>query len=184
MLKKVGLVIALTVFGSGAFAASKGGFYVSGAIGSADADDRIGSVAVDDSDTGYQLLLGFDIFSHFSIEGGYVDFGEAEASVPTLGLRTRAETDGAVIGSRYQYEFADHVFFQARAGVFLWDIEANAASGANIVSVNNDGTDLYYGLGVRYDFDDHWGGSVDWTRHEADLDIDFFAVSLYYYFDF
>ena len=69
--------------------------------------------------------------------------------------------------------------------MFLWDVEGEFRFPGSSGSSANDGEDFYYGIGARWDFADHWGASIDLTRHETDdFDVDFASATLYWDFDF
>ena len=164
-------------------AAEGGGFYLAAGLGDADVDEDTGGLSVDDSDTGFHATLGFNLLPWLAVEGGVVDFGEFDASAP--GLSGEAEVDGFTLGVMSDYEFGPHWFVQGRLGLFEWDAEASAVAGANAIQVDDDGADAYYGVGVRWDFEEHWGASADWTRYQADdLDVDYLSVSVIWRFDF
>ncbi|MEM9304821.1 MAG: outer membrane beta-barrel protein [Pseudomonadota bacterium] len=167
-----------------ATAAGGGGLYAAVGVGSADADDTIQGIAVDDDDTGLQFLLGYNLLESVSIEGGYVDLGDFDARGPVF--RGSTEIDGAVVGIRGQFEVGDHVYLQGRLGFFLWDVETNGTIlGTPVEQGKDDGEDLYYGIGGRWDFAKDWGVSLDYTLYETDeVDVDYVSGTLYWYFDF
>ena len=66
----------------------------------------------------------------------------------------------------------------------IWEVTASV-SGASVASssASNDGTDLFYGIGYKYNINNEYAFTVDYDIYTADdLDFDMIAVGVLYNF--
>lgn len=160
------------------------------------------SSTLEDSDSAWSLLFGYQFSPYFAVEGGYVDFGAypyaltgtaavTSGTVPA-GLGFEFETKGfpvAVVGVLplgYLFEL------QGRGGIFFSDTDATfSASLANdsiTDKVNGTGTELFYGVGLSMNLGDTWSIRADWQQFKdvgdedltTETDIDLISLSLIY----
>ena len=178
-------------------------YYVFGGVGESDIETNISAgsgVNIDDTDTAFKLGVGYRFSEHFAAELGYVDLGEATVSTTSannisIGGTTASlngsienDVDGFIVGLRGDIPVYDSVNLFARAGIYVWDADASNSGtltvGGNPVSVeDDDGEDLYFGLGAEYMFSDHFGASIEYTRYDLDIgDADVFSAGLRYFF--
>ncbi len=163
-------------FVTGAAQASDPGFYVAGSVGQASVDETIDSTfSIDDEDTSFSLSAGYSFNDYFAVEGGYIDFGEVSDSFSIAGVtgKVKAEADGwdlALVGS---LPVSEKFSLTGRAGYLFWDADIKAtATGLPSISDNEDGNDLFYGVGAEYRFTNQWSLTGGWDRYELD-DVDF-----------
>ena len=137
-----------------AFAADGTGFFVDGRIGSASVDED----DFDDDSSAFQINGGYR-WGGWGVEAGYVSFSEFEGEDGDFELE--ADIDGFTLGVNGRSNFASNWYLSGRLGAFFWEADADAVvPGPNNtliqVSADEDGTDLYAGVGVGYDFSDQW----------------------------
>ena len=158
--------------------ADQGRFYFGAGVGTTKIDTGIshltGSAKLDDTDTGYRLMLGYQFTPNIAAEGFYTRYGRASISgnagdrfqfdgvtyqfltTATINLDISAVGLGGVFSLPVSNSFDLHV----RAGMTSWKADASAAGTVS----NENGTDLYYGAGVRYNFNEKTAVSVDYEQ--------------------
>jgi len=164
-----------------------------------DISNTTGTARLDESDTGYKILIGKKIDKTISIEGFYADFGEAsltgntgdtfDANNTTFAFtvnnaKLTQSATGLGINAKFNYAFNDKSSIAGRIGMLMWDAEASV-SGATITtdSASADGTDLFYGVGYKYGLTNQYSLTIDYDMYSADdLDFDMFAVGVLYNF--
>jgi len=152
-------------------------WYAGVGIGKAEADVSDSSVSqrllgaaatgitssVDDGDTAYKVTVGYNYNKYFSVEGGYINFGnfDIDASGSDLGQPIvgsfDADTDGFSIAAVGKWPIANQFSLIGKVGAYYWnsDVDVNVVqSGVPVAtaSVDDDGTDFFYGVGAQYDF--------------------------------
>jgi len=133
----------------------------------------------DDDHVSWKVLAGFRFNPVLSLEAQYIDFGDAENNA------ARAEADGwtaalvADIPLRYVQPYA-------KAGALFWNTDAHTR-GLIQASASDDGTDFFWGLGVRIPVTEALDIRVEYERFELDGDyletkIDAASVNLQFNF--
>jgi hypothetical protein len=158
----------VALLGAGAMALSTGalaqqgptpGFYVGADVGSFDSD------AVNDDDTAFKILGGYQINRNIAAELAYgmlYDKGGFEI--------TTWELSGI-----YSLPLGNKFSVFGRLGFAMWDAEGGGFS--------RDGTDLLFGLGGQYDLTNKLGIRLQWTRYDVDdEDADLFSLGVIYRF--
>lgn len=158
-----------------------------------------GTARLDDDDSGFKILVGKKIDKTISVEAFYADFGEASLTGNTgdtfdLGGSTfvfttnnaKIATAATAIGvnAKFTYAFDNKSSIAGRIGMMLWDVTASV-SGASIASAtaSDDGTDLFYGIGYKYNFNNKYALTVDYDLYTADdADFDMIAVGVLFNF--
>jgi OOP family OmpA-OmpF porin len=136
------------------------GFYVGGDIGYATIDDS----GVDDEDISFHFMAGWQFNENFGVEFGYADFGEFDAGIVDI------EADGFDVSFVGAWPVADKFSLTGRLGYLWWDLDAGAFG-------DDDGSDLLFGIGGRYDLNDQFMFYGGWTRYEiSDADLDNFHI--------
>lgn len=206
-ISKAVLAVITTVFISMNLVQASG-FYVGAGVGFNDTDlngDDVDSAlaaegftsatSIDDGSLGFQVFAGYEINQYFAIEGGWTDLGKAESdsdiSAPSVGTaQTEMEVDGFKLGLQAGTEVTKNFSVFANLGMFFWDAEydSSAQIGGEIVrmSTDDDGTDLYFGLGAEYAINEALGVRGEWNRYtlngDTDTDIDQFSINAIYRF--
>jgi hypothetical protein len=146
IMKRIAVTFELLAALAFAPARADTGFYFGGSIGNATFDGSAPqqNISFDDSDTGYKLYAGFRILSLLAIEGGYVDFGEQEASVAVN--PPSVELSGWNLFGVANLPIGPVNLF-GKVGYFAWDSEF---SGGNIPDESD--SDIAYGVGAAFRF--------------------------------
>lgn len=158
-MKKIYLLIAMMCFYTNAMAS----WYAGAGIGKVDVDfDDVSSF---DSPVGIELIVGNDLNSYFSIEASYIDFGEANNTVaPRWIVSADAITLGALIKAPVHEGF--DIFL--KLGLNKWDAELRE-DGAGVIG-EDDGSDMFYGLGVTLKTNDKVSFSARYNVYDFDGD--------------
>ena len=181
-------VVALALLVIGAPAANAGGWYVGGSVGqtSADIDGSVNpgpGISVDDSDTGFKVLGGYNIMKFLAVEAAFVDVGQVsvDGTVQGIGSSVTAEADGFAVEALGIFPFANKFEVFAKAGLYLWDGDV-AISG--LPSVGDDGTDPTFGLGFGWNAFSRGQVRVEAERYTLDFvgDVDMYSVGFNYRF--
>lgn len=157
------------------------------------ADGITATTSIDDSDMGWKLFGGYQVNPNFALELGYVDLGEISMDVtvtaPVAGTASAGiEIDGFALSGLGILPIGDRFGVFGRVGLYAWDGNADmdvTISGVGTVSLSEDadGTDIFFGLGAKYDFTDNLGARVEWERYDIDGDdVDLISGSLVFSF--
>lgn len=146
----------------------------------------------DDKDNGFKFFAGNQFNKNGALELGYVDLGKATASVsgPGVGGTLSWEATGfnfALIGSLPVNEAFSVL---GRIGIFAWDVDFKVSGVGGSASQSASGTDLTYGVGVKYDFNKTTGMRFEWEKFKdvgdenttGQGDIDLLSLSLVFRF--
>ena len=164
------------------FASSQG--FVEVGIGQAKFDVEVTGATVDDSDTTWAISGGWMFHPMIGAEVGYRNLGEVTATgtVPGGTLRVNVEVDGFMLGGVGRIPVGPQgLEIVPRIGLYMWDLKGSATlNGAPFGgSADDDGTDLYFGIGVQYAFTRqlHVGGH--WARFDiGGDDVDVFELKV------
>lgn len=146
------------------------------------ADGFTTSSSVDDTDTSWKLFIGHKFNRNFAIEGSYNDLGESTADTvvidappPPVGFGTgtlnqtvEAWTLGVAAVGILPLGYNFDLF--GKAGVHYWDAEwtvnANLTNLSGSVTEDDNGTDLFYGIGAAYNFTERLALRAEWELFE------------------
>lgn len=168
------LALALGAASFGAQAAEPVGFYAGAGVGQSMIDEGV----IDEDDTGYQAVVGYQANPYFGVELAYSDFGEVKETLN--GVTASAEADTVSLVAVGTLPFTSNFSGYAKAGFHSWDADANVTG---LGSASDDGTDPTYGLGLQYRFTDRVALRGEYSRFEMD-DIDVDLAQLQVRFDF
>jgi OOP family OmpA-OmpF porin len=176
------------------------GFYVGGSLGQSKINDFEGSdfdaellatlglpssTSTDDTDTGWKAFAGYRIMKYLAVEGAYTDFGEFTAnSTLALGtVNTTIEADAWTVSALGILPLGDQFSLFARLGVNFWNADISAvgtgSGGVATESGSEDGTDMVYGVGAAYSFNQNLSVRGEWERYDFDDgDVDLWSAGL------
>jgi opacity protein-like surface antigen len=118
----------------------------------------------DDDRVSWKAFAGYRLTPIFSLEGQYIDFGDAENS------SARVEADGWTAALVADIPFR-YIQPYAKAGALFWDTDAHLRGAlADASHVSSDGTDFFWGLGVRFDLSDNLDLRVEYERFKLNGD--------------
>jgi OOP family OmpA-OmpF porin len=169
-VKKLLGVLILSFAASGSVHAQ--GFIEFG-IGQSRFDLEVPNAAVDDNDTGYAISGGYMFHPSIGVEVGYRKLGKTAATrtVFTTEVKTTAEVDGFMLGAVGRIAVAQQLAIVPRVGLYRWDGSAiGTVNGTTVRSIDDDGTDLYFGVGAEYSFTRQIFAGVHWARFDIDGD--------------
>jgi hypothetical protein len=181
------VVGALLTFATQTAAARDFGFYIGGSLGigfiesadDLDIGDEIEAFDIDDDDFAWKAFVGFQFLPWLGVEGGYVDFGEAGDTTPTLAVTTEIDGWNAFLVGRLPVGPVD-IF--GKVGVIFWDVEFDIDDGLGD-AFSSDGEDLAYGVGASINFG-NLGIRAELELYDIDAVDDLFMLSagLVYHF--
>lgn len=182
-IRRVSLTLASAAMLLPGVAAADGGIYVGAGLGSANLSDDFDGLTIDADATAFRLFAGWRINDYVAVEGGYQDFGDFEQTIDFAGSRATASlsADGFFAGADGALPLSDRFALTGRLGMFFWDgnAEINAVSQASPEDSN-----LYYGVGGRFELTPRLALTGDWSRYELeDTDSRLISVGLRYGFD-
>ncbi|TDG11272.1 hypothetical protein E2F43_18935 [Seongchinamella unica] len=160
----------LLTLGMTSTALAQNGFYAGASIGQATIDGCDGLTKCDDEDTGWKVFGGWEFNRNIAIEAAWVDFGEVSGSIGES--KVSAEVDGWVLAGKGMLPLTEQFSVFAKLGMIMWDVEGSGAASG----IDDDGTDLVYGLGAQYMFTDRFGVVGEWEWYDIDNDIDLFSI--------
>lgn len=178
--------------------AQSSGFYAGGAVGQSklkDACNDSAPLSCDDKDTGYKIFGGYQINENFGAELGYVNLGKATFSGvdPSLGagpVSANIKAKGFEVLGVGTVPLADKLSAYGKLGFFRWDLDASVTVGATSGSLSESGTDVTYGIGLKYDFAKNIGARLEWQRYKdlgkdattGKSDVDLFSLGVVFKF--
>ena len=154
------------------------------------------SSTLDEKDNGYSLYAGMPISETMDIEVSYNDFGEASISgldgqqfiyEGTLyewqvdaSLAVKASSIG--VAAKQKYELSEGVMLYGKLGIHQWDSELNIASTDSTLNADEDGTDVFYGVGLEVNLA-NLKGRVGYSMYDLDgEEVDSINVGFSYNF--
>ena len=155
-------------------------FYIGGSVGQSDADDICDGSSCDETDTAYKIFGGYQFNKHFAVEGFYTDLGEFSESDAGIDIVAEADTFGvAFVGILPLSEQFD---LFAKVGVHRWDIEVVGKGGSTVVTGDDSGTDVMYGVGASYSLTDSVAIRAEWENYSGDDDLTALSAGVTYSF--
>jgi len=149
-----GLILGLALFGGQIAHAAPPVGYFGFSLGSADDD------VLSESDTGYKFFGGYTVNNNLGFEIAYVDLGQY-----VDGLLEQYGVAFEVVG---YLPVSRNLNLMGKIGMFAWTADYAAFA-------RDEGTDLTYGLGVQYGFNNRLFVRGEWEQF---LDVSGGDVSL------
>ena len=160
----MGIALALV---SPTAALADGGWFVSAGVGSAELSEDFDGFSLDTNSTAWRLTGGYQFNDYLALEGGYQNFGRFDQDFVIAGepVAVSLKADGFTLGGRANLPIGDRFGLFARAGAYFWDGDGDL----NGVSVANpEDTNLYIGLGLRFEVGERWSITGDGSRYELE----------------
>lgn len=168
---KIGLMVSSFAFIQSVMAES---FYVGAKLVNASYDADASGVSLDDSDTSFGIFGGYSLSQNIAVQLGYQDFGEVDIT----GANGTSEADAFELSLIGSVNASEAVELFAEVGLDAWDATVTSSG----VSADDDGTDLYFGLGVSFSVNDSIDLFADYQFHSLDdTDIDTFGLGIRFY---
>jgi hypothetical protein len=150
--------------------------YLEVMVGNAEQTEKfegLSDISADETSVGFRV--GYNILEYLAVELGYHDYGEADDTVSDgFGGSSdeKIETTSVNFGLKGILPLTNGFSLNARLGVFQWDYEYNSNSVGFSGSGDDDGTDIYYGIGGAYQITEVIGLGIEYTvmDHEASIE--------------
>ena len=159
-------------------------------------------VSIDDGDTGYRVFVGKQFMPHLAVELGYADLGEIDVNVDGDALDVPAflqqladnvpvAPSGITIDAVSEWTFADFnmegdwaekLSVHGRLGVFMWETEVSYTDAGVTYSNDDDGTDIRFGVGAGWKFNENFSARFDYEMYSATTDVDMISLGAVYSF--
>ena len=165
--KIIALMISLIAMPT--FAYSQAKYYVGAEYTKNKIDTGISNISsnLDEKDNGYSIFIGSSINKDFDIELSYNNFGEASLSgvegnqfsyggtdyTFTDAGTLKAEATSFGIAVKPKLNINKNFDLVATLGAHRWESDLTASSTSGKESVSDDGIDLFYGVGLKGNFD-------------------------------
>lgn len=130
--------------------------------------DCSGTTICDNNDTAFKVVGGYTLGKGFAAELGYVSFGKAKASDPSVSAELKAA--GPTLAVAYQYQFNREWGGGARLGLGrMKTTMSGTVGGVGSASVSENHTAPYYGLAANYMIGKSWKveGGLDFSKAEV-----------------
>lgn len=180
----LGVAALFTVFSTAQAAPT--GWYAGLSLGQSDYDvstsdfddGGVISGSVDETDTGMKLFFGNRVNENVSIEFGYLDLGEATLEGVSDGtgffwfpgdISADVEGDGIHLAILGNIPVSDRFELMAKAGFLMWDLSIDLTDSWGTVSADEDGTDLFFGVGLNYAITDKVSIRGEWELYTVDI---------------
>ena len=163
------------------------GFYIGGAYGMSSFDiDTTGitNPSVDDSDSGFKIFGGYQFSRNWGVEVGYVDFGKAGISGSILGIPFTGDlgVTALTVAGTGTMPMNESFSLLGKVGMWNWDAKANVAALGTAGSASDSGTDLFFGVGLRYNLSKNLGLQLEVEQYSGDDSITYTSLGLRYKF--
>jgi len=79
-------------------------------------------------------------------------------------------------------DWAENLSVHGRLGIFLWETEVSYSSGGVSYSHDDDGTDIRFGLGAGWKFNENFSARFDYEMYSATTDVDMISLGAVYSF--
>ena len=167
--------------------ASAEGFYVGALYGSTSLDtgvDTVVGATLDEDDTGYAFVIGNEIDENVSIEGFYIDFGEASlkgdsgdtfvldgtAYVFNASATIKATGTSMGVAGKLHFDMTEKLNGFFKIGMHSWDTEETLAAATTSATTTDDGIDILMGIGAEYDISEKVAFVVGYDKYTLDDD--------------
>jgi OOP family OmpA-OmpF porin len=163
------------------------GLYIGGAYGMSSFDiDTAGitNPSVDDSDSGFKIFGGYQFSRNWGVEVGYVDFGKAGLSGSMLGIPFTGDlgVTALTVAGTGTMPMNESFSLLGKVGMWNWDAKASVAALGTAGSASDSGTDLFFGVGLRYNLSKSLGLQLEVEQYSGDDSITYTSLGLRYKF--
>lgn len=177
-LLKTFLMIVVLLTGVVRIASAEHRFYVGGAIGSAELDDRFDDFEFDSTSVAFRIFAGWRFNEHFAVEAGYLDFGDFEQDFDILGniVPASVSANGFTAGVNGALPLSERFSLTGRAGMLFWN---GTATLSGILQASPDDVNPFFGAGARYQFTERVAATADFTHYDLeDTDSSMLAAGI------
>jgi len=148
-----------------------------------------------DKDTGIKLYAGHNLHKNFAVEVGFIDFGEFKPVLVYNGTdRALVKVSGKslfIAGMGKVHVHPKAALF-GKVGLHRWDIEVEAEEFGSGIDIDDDGVDLFYGIGgevapfsnakIKLRAGYEMFTAEDFNNSGNDIDLEFLSLGIVYAF--
>ena len=147
---------------------SDAGWYIGASYGMSNIDVDTGGpgFSVDGDDSGFKIFGGFQFSKHWGAEVGYFDAGKASITGP--GGSADLSVTALTFAGTGTLPLSEKFSLLGKVGLWMWD--TGCTGSICLSSASDSDTDLYYGIGARYNINRNWGVQVEWEQFETSSD--------------
>ncbi len=160
------ILIAATITAlTPALATAEDNFVLALSVGKAELSETFDGFNIDTTSTAYRFSFGWKFNDHFTLEGGYQNFGRFAQTVNFNGTPTNValKADGVTLGGSGSLPLSERVSLFARAGAFFWDGDGEIN---NFTTAVAEDANLYIGLGGRLAVNKKLSATLDGSRYD------------------
>jgi len=153
----------------------------------------------DEDDTSLSFFIGYEVNDNISVEGGYINFGEANATGTSDGtgffwwpgaVEMKFEATAIFLDIMGKYSINDRFDLFGKAGIYDADLDVDLTDSWGTISESDSNTGLLFGVGLSCSFNEKISGRASWTRFndvgDGDLfesDVDILGLDLVFSFN-
>lgn len=122
----------------------------------------------DDKDTAWKIFGGYQFNRNLGVEVGYTELGKITATGTVLGVPFSAKgtAKGLEVLGVATFPINEQFAVYGKAGLFRWDADASVTvNPLPPLGASDKGTDLTYGLGLKYNFTKNVAARLEWQRY-------------------
>lgn len=128
----------------------------------------IDEAGIDDNSFSGSTSLVYRFNETLGIEGGYTRFGDFKDT--NGGIKAEAGIDGFSVGLNALVNMSNSWYFTGHIGVWRWSSDLKVtAPGVATIRADDNGTDLYAGAALGYNFTERFGAGLGGTYYTVDL---------------
>lgn len=176
-MNKIALALVVTFTASVCHAEGK----ISGEllVGKADQESEVSGLSISGGDTSIGIRGSYLFNKNIAIEFAYRDYGESEDSyIDEFGdtITETLETSAIAVGVKGVIPLDNGFSLNGRIGISKWDYDIKETGSALPGEFTADGTDLYYGIGAQYQFNEKVFIGLQYTITKMDVSLVFVSV--------
>lgn len=157
-------------------------------------DGSISSASIDDGDTSFSLTLGYQLTPNIALEGGFIDLGELTANANSDGtgflfapgpVNFKVAVDGLFFDVKGLLPLNEQFSLYGKLGLLKWSEEGTLSDSTGSLSGDDDGTDIFFGVGASFNINHNISINADYSRYKVDEDednVDVLSVGIQYGF--
>ncbi|QGX63322.1 porin family protein [Alteromonas mediterranea] len=149
----------------------------------ADLGFNVFDIDIDDTRSAWKAVVGTNISENTFIQLGYTDLGDVSAAFSTttnepsrfFGETSRirpTSVDGYTLSVAYQFLRHENWYLHAHLGLYFWQGDYDSLDVFEdetlLQDLNDEGTDLYYGVGANWRISGEWTASIEYERYDID----------------
>ncbi|AHK17771.1 porin family protein [Thalassolituus oleivorans] len=196
MLKR-NIIVGVLLGSSALYASAENKMSAEILLGMADQELSTSGLSTSGDDVSFGIRGAISLHKNVSAEISYHNYGEADDTyVDGFGdtINDKLTTTAFNLGVKGIFPLNNGLSLNARLGVSIWDSELKETDSSfpgQTFKADDDGTDLYYGVGAQYDINSNMYVGAEYTLTKmdistdgisADLDVDNLSLSLGYKF--